>query len=79
MLRVLEADTGDAYELECSPGTAVESLQGALAALCGLPPGEQLLLAHGLRLAPGRLLADYGLPGEGGAAQAYLYSRCAEG
>ena len=78
MLRVLEAFTGDAYELECSPGTAVESLQAALATLCGLPAADQLLLAHGLRLAPGRLLADYGLPGEGGAAQAYLYSRCGD-
>eukprot|EP00026_Physarum_polycephalum_P000030 Phypoly_transcript_00030.p1 GENE.Phypoly_transcript_00030~~Phypoly_transcript_00030.p1 ORF type:complete len:1571 (+),score=474.31 Phypoly_transcript_00030:66-4778(+) len=60
---ILRADTGQAIEVNVSPGESVQSLRERIAAIAPIAPGEQILLSTGgKRLDPNKTLEFYGLP-----------------
>eukprot|EP00897_Mesotaenium_endlicherianum_P009176 jgi/Mesen1/8287/ME000045S07747 len=67
------AENGRSYELDCVGATTVEVINNTLAALTGIPVGEQMLISGDTRLEPSRNLAFYRLPSE--EKHVFLFNR----
>lgn len=72
-LMVHVAENGHSMEFECGGDTRVDAIQRSIELVCGVPPGDQLLLCDNIHLNAANHLAHYNLPRDD--REVFLYNK----
>ncbi|XP_047043781.1 autophagy-related protein 11-like [Lolium rigidum] len=72
-LMVHVAENGHSMEFECGGDTRVDAIQRSIELVCGVPPGDQLLLCNNIHLNAANDLAHYNLPRDD--REVFLYNK----